>query len=62
MRLMVLMLLAVGTSVVFTGCGSGSSGGSGSSNLPPAGPQTVTISATAGGTTVTTMLTVNITN
>jgi len=63
MRLMVLLLLAVGTSVVFTGCGSGSGGGSGGgSSLPPAGPQSVTISATAGGTTVTTTLTVNITN
>jgi hypothetical protein len=60
-RLMVVLLLAVGSSAVFIGCGSGSGSG-GASNLPPAGAQSVVISAIANGTTVTTTLTVNITN
>ena len=59
MRLLALLLVALGTTLAMTGCGSS---GSVSPHLPPPGAQTVTITAVAGGVTQTTTLTVNVTN
>ena len=58
-RGLTLLLMAAGLALAVTGCaGSGSI----TPSLPPAGAQAVTISATANSATVTTTLTVNVTN
>jgi hypothetical protein len=59
LSLFALLLVALTTTFATTGCGSSSPS---AQALPPAGPQTITITATASGTPVTTTLTVNITN
>ena len=58
-RLLALFLVAAGMSLAVTGCAGG---GSIAPHLPPAGSQTVTITAVANSTTVTTPLTVVVTN
>jgi hypothetical protein len=60
MRLLMIVLMVVGTSAVFTGCGGGNT--STGVNLPPPGPQTITITASANGVQILTTLTVNVTN
>ncbi len=60
MRLLALLLLALGTSLAVSGCGG--SGSVSGPTLPPAGAQSVTITATANGAATTTTLTVNVTN
>jgi hypothetical protein len=58
-RILALLLMAAGMSLAVTGCAGG---GSITPHLPPAGTQTVTITAVANSTTVTTPLTVIVTN
>ena len=58
-RIVALLLMAAGVSLTVTGCGGSSTK---APSLPPAGSQTITITATANSATVTTSLTVNVTN
>ena len=60
LQLLALLVMAAGMSLAVTGCGGGSA--SVAPSLPPAGSQSVTITATANGAATTTVLTVSVTN